>query len=315
MFIKLSFIVAIAVTAVSLPPCAQAQISLPPGCVRTPADYAAAFNSCQPVSCVVPSLYGVIGGGTPSQQTSVYPSDFYWGWVGGDESLKQYADWQRQSCEGTLPKSEVTHRILLWVGFGESDITHGAPYTLSVMDLGDDRSLFVPSFEAWFLAFERAFDLVIPLDAQKNLTLDLGGQITRDPKEQFASITGCSAQSAAQCTDQPLAACSAAYRNAANVLMNESPIEGTGSTAACANAFNIYIGELRRPANAAETRALLRYCQDVNPCNSGLGLGFNPAYPPGGGTLAEHFTGREYVLRNKSLRELGAAFIGLQPVP
>jgi len=25
----------------------------------------------------------------------------------------------------------------------------------------------VPSFEAWFLAFERAFDLVIPLDAQE----------------------------------------------------------------------------------------------------------------------------------------------------
>jgi hypothetical protein len=311
MFIKLSFAMTIAVSAAILQVSARAQSS----CVATPADYAAAFNSCQPVDCVAPSLYGVIHGGAPPQQTSVYPSDLYWGWVGGAESLKQYADWQLQSCKGTLAKSEVTHQILLWVGYGEGDITKGTPYTLSVMDLGRDPSLFVPSFEAWFLAFERAFGLVIPLDAQKNLTVDLEGRKTRDPTEQFASITGCSAQSAAQCTDQPLAACSAEYRNAANVLVNKSPIEGTGSTADCANAFNTYLNQLGRPTNAAETRALLRYCQDVNPCNSGLGLGFNPAYPPGGGTLAEHFTGREYVLINKSLKELGAAFIGLQPVP
>ena len=74
-----------------------------------------------------------------------------------------------------------------------------------------------------------------------------------------------------------------------------------------------YANGLGRPVNAAETRALLRYCQDVNPCNSGLGLGFNPAYPPGGGTLLEHFTGREYVLFNQSLKELGAALIALTP--
>lgn len=49
----------------------------------------------------------------------------------------------------------------------------------------------------------------------------------------------------------------------------------------------------------------------MNPCNSGLGLGFNPAYPPGGGTLAKHFTGREYVLINASRKKLGAALIGL----
>jgi hypothetical protein len=169
MFIKLAFGLVIAAATASLPSHAQAQSD----CVATPADYAKAFSSCQPVSCVAPNLYGVIGGGTPSQQTSVYPSDFHWGWVDGAEGLQQYADWQRQSCQRTLPKSEVTHRILLWVGFGESDITKGAPYTLSVMDLGHDQTLLVPSFEAWFLAFERAFDLVIPLDAQKDLTSDL----------------------------------------------------------------------------------------------------------------------------------------------
>jgi hypothetical protein len=79
------------------------------------------------------------------------------------------------------------------------------------------------------------------------------------------------------------------------------------------NAFKTYMSGLGRPVNAAETRALLRYCQVVNPCNSGLGLGFNPAHPPTGGTLAEHFTGREYVLVNESLKKLGAALIELPP--
>src|SRR5262249_60011672 len=110
---------------------------------------------------------------------------------------------------------------------GESDSTKGAPYTLSIMDLGHNESLLVPSFEAWFLAFEKAFGLVIPLDTQKDLTLDLRNH-SNDPTKKFASITGCSAQSAAQCTDQPLAACSAPYRDAANILMNQSPIEETG---------------------------------------------------------------------------------------
>lgn len=311
----LSAAVALACAALAQVPAEARAQDAEAGCVSTAAQYRDAFNSCRPISCVAPGLYGVIGQGTPAQQASVYPPEFYWGWVGGAESLKQYADWQQQACHGTLRKSEVTHRILLWVGFGEGDITKGSPYTLSVMDLGRNKTLFVPSFEQWFLAFERVFDLVVPLEAQKALTLALGHPQTRDPTQQFATITGCTAKSAASCTDVPLAACGGPYRNAANVLMNHSPIEGTGSTSACVSAFKTYIAGLGRPANAAEARALLRYCQDVNPCNSGLGLGFNPAYPEGGGTLAAHFTGREYVLSNKPLRELSAAFIALPPVP
>jgi hypothetical protein len=217
----LSAATVVVAAAISFPAGAQPQTS----CITTPAQYQAAFNSCKAVSCVAPTLYGVIGAGTPSQQTSVYPPGFYWGWVGGAESLKQYEDWRLQSCQGTLTESEVTHRILLWVGFGEGDITRGAPYTLSIMELGENKSLIVPSFEQWFLAFEKAFDLVIPLDAQKNLTLDPHGQASRDPTQQFASITGCSATSAAQCTDQPLAACSAAYRNTADILLNHTRLQ------------------------------------------------------------------------------------------
>jgi hypothetical protein len=50
---------------------------------------------------------------------------------------------------------------------------------------------------------------------------------------------------------------------------------------------------------------------------AGIKASMTPAkrsiYPPGGGTLAEHFTGREYDLINKSLKKLGAALIELPP--
>ena len=76
-------------------------------------------------------------------------------------------------------------------------------------------------------------------------------------------------------------------------------------------AFKRHLLDQGRPGNAAEARALLRYCEDVNPCNSGLGFGFNPTFPSVGGKALEHFTGPEYVLRNQPLNSVGAARIQL----
>ena len=282
-------------------------------CITTPAQYKAAFDGCVPVACVAQNLYGVIGEGKIEQQNTIYPAGYYWAWVVGAESLKQYADWRRQVCRGELGSPEVTRRMLLFAGFGEKEIRAGVPYTLSVMDLGHDQTLFVPTWEQWFLAFEQAFHLVIPLEAQKALTLDLGHHTARDPTRRFAEISGCSQSSAAQCSDEPLSSCAADYLGVASALKSHSPIDGTGSTENCVDAFKIYLASIGRSADAAEARALLRYCQDANPCNSGLGLGFNPAYPKLGGVESAHFTGREFIVRNRALRDLGAVFVGLEP--
>jgi hypothetical protein len=306
-------------TALATPTARAQTAAAGPACVHTPAEYAKAFENCEPIPCLNANLYGVIGQGTPAQQTDVYPPTFYWAWVAGFESLHKYADWQLQACQGKLAKSEVTKRILLFVGFGPTDIAPHTPYTLSVMGLGADTSPFVPSWEAWFEAFQSTYDLRIPLETQKLLTLGLASARQSaapiDPTRVFANITGCQASSAAQCNDAPLSACLPSYAAAANVLMSHSPIEGTGSTGECAGAFKSYLASTGQPADVAATRALLRYCQDVNPCNTGRGLGFNPAWGPTNGPTLNHFTGREFVLRNQSLDSLGASRIRLAEVP
>lgn len=284
-------------------------------CISTPVQYKAAYEGCNPVPCVSETLYGVIGQGKVEQRSTIYPTGFYWAWVTGADSLKQFAAWRSQACRGELGSQEVTRRMLLFVGFGEEEVRAQAQYTLSVMDLGHDQTLFVPTWEQWFLAFERVFHLVIPLETQKALTVDLGHHAARDPARRFADITGCSQNSAAECSDQPLSSCAADYLGAASALKDHSPIDGSGSTENCVDAFKTYFTSLGRPADAAEARALLRYCQDVNPCNSGLGLGFNPAYPTAGGVEIAHFTGREFVVRNRALRDLGAASVTLEPPP
>jgi hypothetical protein len=120
-------------------------------------------------------------------------------------------------------------------------------------------------------------------------------------------------QSAAACSDQPLASCSANYSSVASVLKTHSPAEGTGTTAECITAFRQQIQQTGK-LDAAGVRALLSYCEGVNPCNTGLGLGYNAAFPAPGGSVASHFTGTEYVLRNQPLSSVGAASISLQPV-
>ena len=292
-------------------------------CVQTAAKYKEDFDKCVPITCVSPKLYGVIGGGKPADQQDIYPAAFYWAWVSGYENLQKYAAWQTQACNS----GDVTQRILLYVGFGEDDIKAG-DYTLSVMDLSKDPTLFVPTWEAWFQAFQNTFGLNFSLSTQKSLALTLGDSrnkvfVPLNPTRNFAEVTGCSATKAGQCSDKPLFACDKSYELAAKAIRDSSPIGGkggkSGTTAECVAAFKSYIDDgTQRPADAAEARAMLRYCQDVNPCNSGRGFGFNPSWnaSKGSSDVASHFTGREFVLRNRSLDSVDASKILLSsPTP
>jgi hypothetical protein len=88
---------------------------------------------------------------------------------------------------------------------------------------------------------------------------------------------------------------------------------GDASTEQCVAAFKQRLGG--RPADAAQTRAMLYYCQDVNACNTGLGYGFNPTYPRQGGAAVTHYTGPEFVVRNRSLASAGAVLTPLPTIP
>jgi hypothetical protein len=300
------------------PPGAHAQTTAggSPLCVQTAQEYVTRFNSCLPVPCVNSNLYGSIYPGAPGTQPNVYPEGFNWAWVSGHENLQTYHDWKIQVCQSKLTAAQLTRNILLYVGFPESSFDPKSDYTLSVMDLGREASLFVPTWEAWFQAFQMRYGLQFPLSTQKDLTLyDKGA----DPTEKFANISGCSASAARLCSDQPLSACrNVSYVNAATKLKDYSPYLPTKTTDQCVDAFKSYLGG--RPADAAEARAMLLYCEDVSPCNSGVGIGFNPAWTPvapgADGNPMTHYTGRELVLRNQSLVVgLGAEQIRLAPPP
>lgn len=290
-------------------------------CVETPEEYRHAWESCAPVACVSRKLYATIAVGAPADVTNPYPKGFQWAWSNGFENLEKYAQWRLKQCQKPDSGATVTRDILLYVGFSPQSIVAGQAYTLLVMDLSDDPSLFVPSIEGWARAFQSAFDLKLPLETQKRLTLSLSeSQLSEsdpanpvNPTSNFARISGCSAASAALCSDAPLTLCQSDYRQAADAIKQYLPYNPSpnATTRNCADAFKKYVGDRR--ATPAEARALLVYCQDVNPCNSGLGLGFNPSYPSTGGALLQHFTGREYVFLNRTVEALKAATIALQP--
>ncbi len=291
------------------------------GCVETAEAYRNAWESCTPVACVSPKLYSTIAVGSPGDVTTPYPKGFQWAWSNGFENLEKYAQWRLRQCRHSASGGTVTRDILLYVGFSPQSIVAGQAYTLLVMDLSQDASLFVPSIEGWAKAFQSVFDLRLPLETQKRLTLSLSGsQLNQSdpanpvsPTSNFSRITGCSAASAALCSDAPLTLCAPDYRMAANAIKAFLPYNPSpkATTRNCADAFKKYVGD--RAATPAEARALLVYCQDVNPCNSGLGLGFNPSYPGPGGALLQHFTGREYVFLNQTVEALKAAKIALSP--
>jgi len=290
-------------------------------CVETAEEYRNAWEGCAPVACVSPKLYATIAVGAPADVTNPYPKGFQWAWSNGFENLEKYAQWRLRQCRQPAADGTVTRDILLYVGFSPQSIVAGQAYTLLVMDLSQDASLFIPSIEGWARAFQSAFDLKLPLETQKRLTLSLGESELSEsdpanpvnPTSNFARITGCSAASAALCSDAPLTLCQPDYREAADAIKQYLPYNSSpdATTRYCADAFKKYVGD--RVATPAEARALLVYCQDVNPCNSGLGLGFNPSYPGPGGALLQHFTGREYVFLNRTVETLKAAKIALSP--
>ncbi len=291
-----------------------------PGCIQTPSEYMTAFRNCLPITCVSPNLYATAMVGPPDAQPAIYPSGFHWAWTVGSESLQTFAGWRRPSCQNPSRGPALSNDILLYVGFSQGYIdsgVRGQELNLAVMDLSQDKSLFVPTPAGWFEAFQRDFGLQIPLDTQKSLTLGLGGSggpnyVPLDPNQTFVNITGCSLQGAVGCSDEPAAACSTNYRNMARTLAPFSPY-GDSTTEQCVNAFKQRLGG--RPADAAETRAMLYYCEDVNACNSGMGYGFNPTFPRAGGPAVTHFTGPEFVLLNQSRSSVGAVLTRLPTIP
>lgn len=109
-----------------------------------------------------------------------------------------------------------------------------------------------------------------------------------------------------------------AWQNVKNILEPIYDPYSGASTDACIGRFKDYLNG--RYPTASEYRAAINVCQDVNPCNTFLGIGFNPTYQDTpSGRYIEHFTGIEFVVNNNDFKPMinegKAVFIPLPTVP
>ena len=237
-----------------------------------------------------------------------------------------------------LPKTNYPYKI------------PSSPLAVAVYLLPDGAKAQVPSFETWFKILETDFDVFVPLELQQRMI----EPYTRMSKNQdvvyvFTDLTGCEAvptpgqspnavypeknwpstgpdetkgapnktcntevETALNATGSP--ACKVGYNN-----FEDPPCELT--TQECFTNFN---NNYFAPALANNTdygqlvgplRAALAFCQDANPFNTGLGLGYNTAANPFSSkpwdkqTVSDRYTGREFIVKNFETKNLDIAFI------
>ncbi|MAJ61812.1 MAG: hypothetical protein CBC48_18930 [bacterium TMED88] len=329
------------------------EIIEPESCIRTPAGYKSAWDRYE-VRCVDPSLfvtvpwgYDVSGGGNTGD-THLYPEEFALAWANGSTNLERYLELRCQYREDPI-KTRVG--IGSFVGFpvpiaNRNPDAARDPISIFVYSLDAVRAdrqelaagatrLRVPSFETWFQLLEEVMDLRFDLNAQKEVVLRYSNIPVfesrplwhqKDVVRVFTEITGC--QKSLSWRRQPgfpptsnLKGCNESYRLARAAAGGMKVGPGGPTTQECLENFKKHYDG---PRDAAAFRGLLELCQDANALNTGVGLGYNPMPNPfvcktwRNQTVAEKYTGREYVVPNGALRpeEQGETWevVTLEPV-
>ena len=323
-------------------------------CVSTPAEYKSAWDRYE-VRCVDPSLfvtvpwgYDVAGGGT-TDDTHLYPEEFALAWANGSTNLEKYLELR---CRYRQDPIKARVGIGSFIGFpvpienrnpdAARDPISVFVYTLKALQRNDqdftagDTRLRVPSFETWFQLLEGAMDLRFDLATQKEVVLRYSDIPVfeskplwrqKDVVRVFTEITGC--QRSLNWRKYPgfpptsdLKGCNESYLRSREAAGGVKVGPGGPTTQTCLENFkNRYDG----PRDASAFRGLLELCQDANALNTGVGLGYNPMPNPfvckgwKNQTVAEKYTGREYVVPNGVLRpeEQGETWevVTLEPVP
>lgn len=309
-------------------------------CIETPSEYRDSWNDYR-VACVDSALYGTVpwnypptpGGG--GGDTHLYPEEFAFAWAGGSTNLEKYLELRCRYRDDPI-KSRVG--IGSYIGFpiplvnrdrnsADTPIA-GFVYTLEAL-VPDSPPLAeafpgarVPSFETWFHVLEQAFGLVFDLESQKDVVLAYSSLPVYDPariRDQvdavavFTELTGC--QKSRRWKRNPgfpptadLRGCDENYLRAREAAGGAKVEPGGPTTRECFESFAVnYTG----PRDATAFRAILELCQDANALNTGVGLGYNPMPNPfvckrwRDQTVAEKYTGREYIVPNGRLDPAG----------
>ena len=315
----------------------RCEVIEPEECISTPADYKSAWDQYE-VRCVAPSLFVTVpwgydaSGGGITGDTYLYPKEFALAWANGSTNLERYLELR---CLYRDEPIKARVGIGSFIGF-PVPIENRNPdaarnpisvfvYSMDALQPGEQAiaagvtRLRVPSFEMWFQLLEEAMDLRFDLEAQKEVVLRYSNIPAfesralwrqKDAVRVFTEITGC--RKSLGWRRHPgfpptsdLKGCNESYRQAREAAGGIKVGPGGPTTQACLENFKKHYDG---PRDAAAVRGLLELCQDANALNTGVGLGYNPMPNPfvckpwRRQTVAEKYTGREYVLPNGALR-------------
>lgn len=300
---------------------------------------------------VAKNLYGSItfldniNQATGSAPVYIYPSGFQFAWIAGSENLENYLFWRYRYGE----TAGLSVRINSYAGLPDSSVRGQDNIFLAVMDYSIEDTgiinpeIYIPTASFWFNKLRNLYDITVPLEIQKTFALNdpflamstADTSVPIDPIKNFMAMTGtklknpdgnkcdidnyqCPPISHRNINDQSCRA----WETVKNVLAEYNPYLITQTnqtnTASCAKAFNTYLNG--RNPTAPEYRAMINICQDVNPCNTFLGFGFNPSYTDDQKNIySVRFTGTEYIVPNINKQNMikanKATFIKLPSVP
>ena len=318
--------------------------------IKTPQEYKNAVRNFEAPAenCISPDLYVTAGAFVP--ESNLYADTFQYAWGNGSTNAHRYLEMNKKWGQSNDPATmiKLITAIQSFIGFPITipsdyptkvgpDGHSPSPVSLAVYQLPLTQVARVPSFEAWFKALERDFRMVIPLELGK-LMIEPYTTMSKnqDVVDVFTTMTGCEGSggtypergwpsSATGKYGAPNATCHADVFTALHETANS---QGTAckvgsqncglTTEHCFTNFNKnYLAKaLANNTNPRELigplRAALAFCQDANPFNTGLGLGYNTAANPFACTsyakqsVSDRYTGREFIVPNELLSKLDA---------
>ncbi len=295
MMVQARLLVALLAVLHVLPPpvSGQGAASAPTGgTIRTPEEFAKAFNNNRTASSVDPCLFATIAQTDGSLPTNPYPPGFSVAWASGYRSLEQYLKWNKEFRNN---RSAVVGLATQSVGWGPPPLYAGS-YYLFVYDAcalakqGVYNS--IPTVPYWVIRMKVDFGIDVPIETLRTLTVNYFN---------LTSYTGCNSLDCLYNVSPDFASlvscgCSTDFVKAWKHLSNFDPFSGTNTTKACYAALQAYVGTDIGRLTPAVLRTALLWCEQAGGWNTGNGLSWYRQNGMG------FYSFPEFVIENKSFK-------------
>ena len=319
--------------------------------IDTPKQYANAVKEFRvvPEYCISPKLFTTsLQGGSRLYPEDF---DYAWAnsSTNAHRYLELNKRWGQSGDGPTLIK--MLTGIQSFIGFGitapsSPDDWHPGSQSMQIAVYTLPKKIWaqVPAFENWARVAEIDYDIVVPAELGEMM---IEPYTTMRPEQSvvdvFTDLTGCDGEGTYPYRTWPIVydmqvrdgvlftipsnTCDAEVR-AAMLAGSTCKVGSSNGTVDCQTTseecfigfrdryYSQRLGNLR-PQDTLEDlvgplRAALSYCQDANPFNTGVGLGFNTAANPfsrkpwAEQTVSDRYTGREFIVPNLRLKDLAS---------